>query len=198
MENTDTKDIKNRSVLRPGTILIASPLLNDPNFKRTVILILDKDANNGHIGLILNRNLDISMQEACDMPGKAGEMSLYHGGPVDLQRLFWLDSYGDRVKGSYEILPGINVGGDYDNLMDAISNTTDPQKNLRFYLGYSGWSAGQLEKEIEAGAWGIVDHILDPNLLLTLTGNEMWNAIAKWLGPAYRHWLLLPSDPNLN
>lgn len=198
MQNTNKPEIINHHIIKPGTLLIASPLLNDPNFRRTVVLILDQDKEKGYIGLILNRNLDLTLKDACGMPGAAGDLPLYHGGPVDLQRLFWLDSFGNKIKGSFEIMPGINVGGDYDNMIEALTTASKPEKDIRFYLGYSGWSAGQLEKEIDAGAWGIVDHILDPHILLTLSGMEMWNTVVRQLGPNYRHWLLLPADPNLN
>lgn len=185
--------------LKRGTILVSSPMLTDPNFKRSAILILDTDSQGGYIGLIINRKLEITLEEVCQLPGINGKMKIRSGGPVDLQRIFWLHNFGERLKGALEILPGLFVGGDYDEMISLFMNS---KKNLsddiHLYLGYSGWSKGQLEKEVEMGAWGIVNDLLDPQLLLEAEGDELWNRLCLRLGPDYRHWRIIPSDPSLN
>lgn len=200
MENNENTLHTNNQALTVagGEILLSSPLLTDPNFKRTAVLILEQDNNEGHIGLILNRALDLTLEEVCQMPGKGSDMKIYNGGPVDLQRIFWLHTLGDKLPGSIEILPGLYVGGDYDTLINAFATGEDLTGKIRFYLGYSGWTAGQLRKEIEAGAWGVLSHLLDPQQLMETDGDEMWHTLTRQLGEKYRHWLMIPSDPNLN
>lgn len=185
--------------LQRGTILVASPMLNDPNFKRTAILILDKDSSGGYIGLILNRELDLTLEEVLSLPGRNGKIRLRAGGPVDLQRVFWIHSLGDKLKGSIEILPGLYVGGDYDEMIAHLVNSEeDMRESIRLYMGYSGWSAGQLEKEIEGGAWAVLSDLLEPQLLLEMEGEEIWNQLSLRLGPDYKHWRIIPADPTMN
>lgn len=190
---------RHNTIIRNGQILVASPLLNDPNFRRSAVIVLEEDSKHGHIGLILNRELDLSLKDVCDMPGEGKDIPVYNGGPVDLQRLFWLHDLGPEVlAGSMEILPGLYIGGDYNVLIKAFANDRHLKGHIRFFLGYSGWGADQLEKEIEAGAWGVLETILDPKSLIEEKGPSMWYSLVRALGPKYRHWTMIPSDPNLN
>lgn len=193
-------DIENRAscAVREGDILLSSPLLTDPNFSRTAVLVLRKDADNGHIGLVLNRRLDLSLEEICQLQGEAGRHPVYSGGPVDLQRLFWIHTFGEELPGALEVLPGIFVGGDYNVLSDLLASGRNPQGEIRFYLGYSGWTSGQLDREVQVGAWGILRNILDPQMLLENDGQEMWQQLVRRLGKDFRHWLILPVNPDLN
>lgn len=183
--------------IHAGNLLIASPLLKDPNFNRSVVLILDRDVDRGFIGLVINRQLDISLQEICDIDDHDKPIAIFNGGPVDLQRLFWLHTMGDKIAGAKEVLPGIYIGGRFDDIRRYIIDGNPVEGHLRFYLGYSGWVKGQLEKEIESGAWHL-NPIADPAGILSEADDSFWNQQVKQLGPAFRHWLMLPPDPSLN
>lgn len=187
---------QNTPHIHQGNLLIASPLLKDPNFARSVVLILDRDSDRGFIGLILNHKLELSLQEICQIEKRGDDVPVFNGGPVDLQRLFWLHTLGDKIKDSKEVLPGIYVGGNYDDILAHIYDENIENK-IRFYLGYSGWVAGQLEKEVEGGAWK-VNSLTDPTEILKGEGETFWRDQVKQLGPSVKHWLLLPSDPSLN
>lgn len=198
-ENQKHTDINPSREYPRGAILLSSPLLSDPNFKRTAILILDQDESGGHIGLILNRPLDISLSEICKMPGKYAKQPVYNGGPVDLQRMFWLHTLGDLIPGSLEILPGLFVGGDYDTMIRLFEEgNVNLEHKIRFYLGYSGWAKEQLDAEVNSGAWGILPMLVDSNLVLDLDGEELWHQLCLLLSPEYRHWRMIPSNPELN
>lgn len=188
----------NRYKLKPGSLLVASPLLRDSNFARAVVLILDRDSGNGHIGLILNHRLDITLADVCGAEGTIGKEKIFNGGPVDLQRLFWVHSIGNKIEKSIELMPGIYVGGDFDSMRKEASTLSAPETEIHFYLGYSGWNAGQLEHEIEEGAWGVIGNLLDPRSIFDTEGLEMWHKCVRILGEPYRHWLALPPDPSLN
>lgn len=190
----------------PGSLLISSPLLKDPNFHRSVILILDKDKDNGYIGLILNHPMDLKFEDIFFPDSEESEMdfsglghkNFYYGGPVDMQRLFWLHTHGKEIKNSTEILPGIYVGGDYEDMYGFISSHPSAlNHSIRLYLGYSGWGKGQLENEIQQGAW-CINPIPDPSSLLNDESDSFWRNQVKALYPEMRHWLILPSDPTLN
>lgn len=196
-EKSDSRHISQHHI-HGGSLLISSPLLNDPNFKRSIVLILQQDPDNGYLGLVLNHQLDLSLNEICEMPGEASRMNVFNGGPVDLQRIFWLHTLGCQLQGSFEVLPGLFVGGDYDQLIQAFSKGERMKGKIRFFLGYSGWTSGQLEKEIDGGAWAVLSYPLDPKMLIEKSGEEMWYDEVRKLGEKYRHWLMLPSNPTLN
>lgn len=187
-----------RRQIRGGDILISSPLIKDPTFSRSAVLILERDSSGGHIGLVLNHAMELTLNEVCGMPGLGADIDIFNGGPVDLQRLFWVHTLGDRLPGSVEVLPGLWVGGDYEALMEWFASGAPVKENLRFFLGYSGWSAGQLEKEIQSGAWAVLSNFLDPGLLIRSAPDHVWHDLTRHLGPEYRHWLMLPPHPSLN
>ena len=187
-----------RPSLNGGDILISSPLLQDPNFKRSAVLILQRDSSGGHLGLVLNQPLQLSLNEVCHMPGPEAGLPLFGGGPVDMQRLFWVHTLGEQLPDSVEVLPGLWVGGNYETLMERFATGRPMKDHIRFYLGYSGWSPDQLEKEIDAGAWVVLSNFLDPGMLIRSSADRVWPDLVRNLGPSYRHWLMLPPHPSLN
>ena len=190
---------KDPTIVNPqkGDLLIAEPLLDEPYFKRSVILLLDEDNNQGHIGLALNKITPVSLQDLFPDWKAGAEVPVYSGGPVEADRLFMLHTMGDRFEGSMEVSPGLYVGANLDDIIDYINNNRYADGNIRFFLGYSGWSRGQLTSEILKNTWA-----LNPNPGHTdvLTGAEdlYWRREVRRLGEKYRSWLLVPSNPAFN
>ncbi len=190
---------KDPTIVNPqkGDLLIAEPLLDEPYFKRSVILLLDEDNNQGHIGLALNKITPVSLQDLFPDWKAGAEVPVYSGGPVEADRLFMLHTMGDRFEGSMEVSPGLYVGAKLDDIIDYINNNRYADGNIRFFLGYSGWSKGQLTSEILKNTWA-----LNPNPGHTdvLTGAEdlYWRREVRRLGEKYRSWLLVPSNPAFN
>ena len=190
---------KDPTIVNPqkGDLLIAEPLLDEPYFKRSVILLLDEDNNQGHIGLALNKITPVSLQDLFPDWKAGAEVPVYSGGPVEADRLFMLHTMGDRFEGSMEVSPGLYVGAKLDDIIDYINNNRYADGNIRFFLGYSGWSRGQLTSEILKNTWA-----LNPNPGPTdvLTGAEdlYWRREVRRLGEKYRSWLLVPSNPAFN
>ncbi len=190
---------KDPTIVNPqkGDLLIAEPLLDEPYFKRSVILLLDEDNNQGHIGLALNKITPVSLQDLFPDWKAGAEVPVYSGGPVEADRLFMLHTMGDRFEGSMEVSPGLYVGAKLDDIIDYINNNGNTEGNIRFFLGYSGWSKGQLTSEILKNTWA-----LNPNPGHTdvLTGAEdlYWRREVRRLGEKYRSWLLVPSNPAFN
>ena len=190
---------KDPSIVNPrkGDLLIAEPLLDEPYFKRSVVLLLDEDSNNGHIGLTLNKTTPVTLQDLFP-DWKAGrDVPGYCGGPVEADRLFMLHSLGDVFAGSMEVSPGLYVGAKLDDIIDYVNNHEYVEGSLRFFLGYSGWTKGQLTSEILRNTWALNPK---PDKQDMLSGSEdmYWRREVERLGGKYRSWLLVPSNPILN
>jgi putative transcriptional regulator len=137
---------------RSGVFLVASPQLTDPNFIRSVVYLLDH-GESGSLGFILNRPLDVPLGELwSEAPGGLADARIAaEGGPVDKHKGLLL--HGDiTLAGSQPMGEGIAVGGDLDALQERWGTGGD-HNGPRLFLGHSGWTAGQLDLEIEQGAW---------------------------------------------
>ncbi len=135
-----------------GHLLVASPELNDPNFARSVVLIIQHNSA-GAFGLVLTQSTNVSVEQVWQkVSGSTCRTrdAIYHGGPVDgpLMAL-----HADREIGGSEILSGALYSVAAEQLENLVVSNAQP---ARFFIGYSGWGDGQLERELEAGGWLIV------------------------------------------
>lgn len=190
--NNPTKVIPQR-----GSLLIADPMMNEVYFRRSVVMILDVDADKGHLGLTLNKTTRLTLKDLMPDWETGKNVPIYCGGPVDLERLFLLHTLGEIIPDAIEIIPGIYVGGDVDNILQYIEMGGEIENHLRFFLGYSGWSNGQLESEIARHSWA-VGSPSDGDCLLQGSENEYWRREVEKLGEQYRSWLVVPQDPSFN
>jgi len=139
-----------------GQFLVATDELRDPRFVRTVVYMVRHDAG-GAMGLIVNRPLgdaplsDLLQRLGLNGKGVAGEILVHYGGPVDAGRGFILHTTDYKIESTHVIKGGIAITVQPE-ILQAIGAGTGPRRSL-FALGYAGWSAGQLEGEIKAGAW---------------------------------------------
>lgn len=196
MMNRDNNQIS-KIKIEKGDLLLANPFLKQPDFYRSAVLILEKDAAGGFLGLTLNRPTRLLMQDLFDLPEEVMNVEVYGGGPVDNDRLFMLHRLGDRVDGSVEIANGIYVGGQLPDIAQAVTTGAAITGDMRFFLGYSGWAKGQLEEEIKDNFWAL-SREYDPSLLLTGSGSDYWREEVSRLGPDFRSWLVIPENPSDN
>ena len=180
-----------------GSLLVSEPLMNDNYFGRSAILVLDEPEDGGHFGLILNKPTDMTLKDLMPEWEGGSRIPIYCGGPVDLQRMFLLHTLGDTLGSCAEVLPGVYVGADLDKIIDYIDNGGEVDSKLRFFLGYCGWSPGQLAGEINGKTWA-VNALPKCDNLLKGDGVEFWRREVRDLGEDYRGWLLVPLDPSLN
>lgn len=180
-----------------GSLLISDPMMEDIYFRRSVAMILDEDVSHGFLGLTLNKCTRLTLHDLMPEWKKGRKIPVYCGGPVDLERLFLLHSLGDIIRGATEIIPGIFVGGDVDEILNYIDEGGPTEGRLRFFLGYSGWTDGQLEHEISLHSWAI-RYPLNGEGLLNGSENEYWRRQVSQLGENYRSWLMVPQDPSMN
>lgn len=180
-----------------GSLLISEPLMEDQYFSRSVILVLDEPEEGGHFGLILNKPTEMTLNDLMPDWEEGKKVPIYCGGPVDLQRMFLLHTLGDKLGSTAEILPGIFVGADLDKIIDYIEEGGEVEGKLRFFLGYCGWSPGQLAGEINGKTWA-VNALPQCHNLLKDSGVSFWSREVKDLGEDYRGWQIVPPQPWLN
>lgn len=187
------------STLRSGSLLISQPYLGDPNFERSVVLLCRHDDEEGTFGLMLNRPTTVRLGDAMSLPGgdehPAATLPLHVGGPVQPDTLHYLHQRPD-LPGAEPLADDVYWGGDFEALLGLISTGELTENNLRLYVGYSGWTAGQLAGEVQEKTW-----IVHPNAagkVFTLTTDAFWQAILREKGGRYRVLSNYPLDPRLN
>lgn len=150
---------------RSGVLLVATPQLTDPNFVRTVIYLLDH-GDGGSLGFIVNRPLELPLSELwTEAPVGLAESHLAaEGGPVDKHKGLLLHC-DTTLAGAQPMGEGVAIGGDLTALAERWATGGD-LSGPRLFLGHSGWTAGQLQNEIDEGAWvvrpGRLDLLLGP------------------------------------
>jgi putative transcriptional regulator len=139
--------------LGPGRVLIADKDLHDPHFQQTVIVLLSYDEDDGAGGVILNRPSEIPVSQALkEFPeAHSNRDPAFEGGPVQTKQVLALLRSSAKVEDADEVLPGIYSVGTTKLLRKALAAKMD----LRVFAGYAGWGPGQLEAEVDAGAWHV-------------------------------------------
>ncbi|MBV5326172.1 MAG: YqgE/AlgH family protein [Chlorobium sp.] len=180
--------------LQSGKLLLASANLLESNFKRTVLIICEHNES-GSLGFILNRPMEFKVCEAV-----AGfeeiEEPLHMGGPVQVDTVHFLHSRGDIIDGATEIFPGLFWGGDKNQVSFLLNTGVMQPSEIRFFLGYSGWSAGQLEEEFEIGSWYIAEASRD--VIFSDAYERMWSRSVRSKGGEYQFVANAPELPGLN
>lgn len=193
MDFLNLKKPKNDLSPAVGRLLIAEPFLSDPNFARSVILLCEH-GEEGTIGFILNRSTELTLGDL--LPGlSTPELSIYQGGPVQMDTLHMIHKKPADLGGN-EIFPGIYWGGSYEALQDLVTAEEQDADTLKLFVGYSGWSVGQLEKEMEEGSWIVAD--LRPQILFETSPENVWKEAIKTLGSEYAYLANMPLNPQLN
>jgi len=177
-----------------GKILISEPFLPDTFFNRTVVYLADHNAD-GSVGFILNKKLEIKVCDA--ISGFEGwDEFLSMGGPVAPDTLHYLHNLGEGIPKSVLVDENIYWGGDIDLIRDLISVGKLNNTQIRFFLGYSGWSAGQLEKELKENSWVIAK--INSDIVLNNQVDDAWKRVLRGLKKKYRVWADFPDSPDMN
>jgi putative transcriptional regulator len=173
-----------------GSLLVAHPNMLDPNFRRAVLFVSAHDTEDGALGVILNRPLDKQVADLVNEapPEGLGDIPVFLGGPVGKNQLMFAAFEWHKGEG---LKLNHNVGVDQAHqLVDE-----DPA-SVRAFVGYAGWSAGQLEAEMKQKAWILqkpTRSALAPARL-----PKLWFEIMRGLGPWYKMLAAAPDDPSLN
>ncbi|MGY6501356.1 MAG: YqgE/AlgH family protein [Acidimicrobiales bacterium] len=182
-------------VSHAGRLLVASPVIGDENFERTVVLLLDHD-DDGALGIVLNRPSHLSAHDV--LPGwsdlTAAPGVVFTGGPVEQEGIIGLGRRtGRTTEGPFQVTVG--PVGVIDLSVEPLE-AVGAVEGIRLFAGYASWGPGQLESELIASAWWIVD--ADPTDPLTDEPDDLWVSVLRRQPEPLRRWAFLPADANWN
>ncbi|HEX7716633.1 MAG TPA: YqgE/AlgH family protein [Marmoricola sp.] len=178
-----------------GALLIAAPTMGDPNFARSIVLLLDT-SESGALGVVLNRPTELEVADVLEPWADlvAGPRVLFQGGPVETDSALGVATVADeddpvgwrRVFGSTGL---VDLDAPVEIMASAVSS-------LRIFAGYAGWGAGQLEAEIEEGAWYVVP--AEPQDPFLADPERLWAQVLRRQGGQLAMLATMPAEPGLN
>jgi putative transcriptional regulator len=165
----------------PGMFLVARRALEDSHFGQSVVYLVEHDEG-GTLGLIVNRSSDVSLSEAVpDIEDKqATAHALHYGGPVGLPKILMLVRSESATKGMAHVVDDVYISSDR-RVLDEVLAAKKSDNELRFYIGYSGWAAGQLDFELMRGDWHVVG--ADTDAIFSGDTASLWNRLIEQLEP---------------
>src|SRR6516225_6056629 len=184
-----------------GRLLAATPQLGDPNFRRTVVLIVEDDLDEGTLGVVLNRPTEVPLDEVLEPwpPLASGPPVVFRGGPISPNSALALAlAYGSEEPVGWRSLEGtpmmsriglIDLGAPPELLAGGISS-------MRVFAGYAGWGAGQLREEIVEGAWYVLPG--DPADAFAADPERLWQQVLRRQGGELALVATFPDDPECN
>lgn len=183
-----------KTTIKGGSVLLSEPFMLDPNFKRSAVLLCEH-GEEGSIGFILNKKLDMRVDELiADFPDF--DTNIFFGGPVQTDTIHYIHNVGDLLEDSRKIAEGVWWGGNFEKLKFLISSNLITAANIRFFVGYSGWSEGQLMEELNYGSWVLAD--MHPNYLFKSRPESLWSQIMSNKGDAFSVIATMPDAVSWN
>ncbi|KMQ62408.1 transcriptional regulator [Chryseobacterium sp. BLS98] len=176
-----------------GKILISTPDISGDIFSRSVVLIVEHNES-GAFGLILNKKngqMSSKFKNFFDF-----KIEVYDGGPVENDKVFFIVKNKKVTEVYSEINKDFYITEDIESIISAVLNKELSINDVKIFSGYSGWSAGQLDDEVQRKMWTVVDIY---NLDYTLPNDQtLWKSIMQNLGGEYLLWANSPEDISLN
>jgi len=188
-------NFENKAPLKPGSILLSEPFSDDDYFSRSMVFICNQN-DDGYFGFVLNKYIENDINDFIEnFPSINTEISI--GGPVDTSNLFYIHSLGKEIPNSIAISAGLFIGGDFNTLKNTLLIDPNKANQVRFFVGYSGWGAGQLEKEIKDKAWIVLNNLKKEDILDT-SHSDIWVEMMEKLGGKYKMMAKFPQNPSDN
>jgi putative transcriptional regulator len=177
----------------PGRLLVATPLLGDPHFARTVVYLLEHDGG-GTVGVVLNRPSHTPVGQVLPdwHDAVCGPAVVFGGGPVQPDGALCLGQLPAEVSGIRPVVDGVATV-DLDGDVTVIGSSA---RNLRVFAGHAGWSPGQLDGELAEGAWWAFTG--SPADLFTESPKTMWAQVLRRQGAPFNLISTYPADASLN
>ncbi|MGM0479030.1 MAG: YqgE/AlgH family protein [Bacteroidota bacterium] len=186
---------QNRRKPRKGRVLLSDPFSDDDYFGRSVVYLCEYNEK-GTFGFVLNNFLDLNLADvAKNFPDIQTNVSI--GGPVQTESIYFIHTLGELLPNSVSVEDGIFLGGDYDMLMQLIQEDKISSRQVRFFLGYSGWTGGQLEEEIQRNTW-LVAPVLNAGEIMDHTIEDIWQRFMRREGKKYDILARSPLDVSAN
>jgi putative transcriptional regulator len=190
---SDFFKIDNTLNLEIGRLLLSEPLSDDDYFGRSVVLLTEYSKKQGSVGFVLNKKSDYALSDLVE--DIQMDFSVYKGGPVEPNTLHYIHTKKE-IKGALPIVDEIFWGGDFEQVKEWINLGLITQNEIQFFMGYSGWSARQLEEELKQNFWLIM--ALSNSKDIFNHTEAFWKSCIRNLGDTYSSWLNVPDNPSLN
>jgi putative transcriptional regulator len=179
-----------------GKILISEPFLQSIFFQRSVILLV-KNNLQGAMGFVLNKQTDLILNDFFPELNHFPEIPIYLGGPVHANHLYFIHTLGnDFIPDGVNVFDDLYFDGNFEALRHYIAAGGTIEGKVKFFIGYSGWTGGQLDAEINRDSW-LVGQTPVKNIML-LDGDDFWNKSVDSFGNQYIAWKSYPKNPEMN
>lgn len=177
-----------------GRLLISEPFLPDTFFNRTLVYLTEHNEK-GSVGFIINKSINIKVSDALEgFPGWNEKLTM--GGPVAPDTLHYLHTLGNIIPDSVCVADDIYWGGNIEVVKELVNSGKAGSGDIRFFLGYSGWGEGQLERELQENSWIIADVV--PEVVMKYRKDDSWKTVLRSLNKKYRFWAEFPESPEMN
>ncbi len=188
-----------RGDVRSGSLLVSEPFLRESYFNHSVVCLVEYGGKCvTSMGVVMNKPTDYCLSDLLDGVTREDPVPVYCGGPLSVDRLYCIHSLGeDLIPGAKRICDGLYIGGDINAMIDYVNSGYPLDGNIRFYLGYSGWDAGQLDSELEDNVWAVTQ-IKSTENLLSGSADGYWHGLVREMGADYKGWTYHPQNPCLN
>ena len=180
---------------KKGDLLISEPFLSDPNFSRTVILLCEHNEE-GSFGFVINKQATVKLNELISEAGDR-EDKIFIGGPVQQNTLQFIHRSDGLIEGSIKVQEGIYWGGDFQQMLAMIDGDLIKEEDIKFFVGYSGWGAGQLKGELELNSW-IISRNVKIEQIFNTDVESLWKEVLNTMGGKFKIVANFPVDPRLN
>jgi len=180
--------------LKPGVLLISEPFLEGSAFHRSVVLLCEH-SNSHSFGLILNQKQEVVFDSIVDEK-VLENVPLFSGGPVDPTIMQFLHRRPDLIPDGIEISKGIFWSGSFEKAIEHVVSGAIDFKEIKFFIGYSGWGAGQLAREVKKNSWYI--HPAREDYVFDESNKNLWRTVLYDKGGDFRVLSTYPDDPTLN
>jgi putative transcriptional regulator len=180
--------------LSKGDLLMSEPFLPDPNFERSVIMLTEYNQV-GSLGFVINRQSDMVLDDFGEIFQNM-DTPVYIGGPVEQNTLHFIHSAGDKISGATQVSPTFYWGGNIEETVRLVKIGVLKDHQIRFFVGYSGWSKGQLDAELNAKTWIHLKKYQEN--LFEIDPSNMWREILKNQEGELKIMANYPLDPRMN
>jgi putative transcriptional regulator len=184
---------KQRIKPKQGSILISEPSLRDFYFRQSVVLLAEHNEE-GTFGVIINKPIEARLKDI--VKGfSAYNLPVYLGGPVKTDSIFFIHTR-QEVENSVPIMQGLYWGGDLGVIKTMLRSKEITPDEIRFFIGYSGWSPNQLDRELKEKSWVLSQTTVSE--VINAHPETLWSNYLKNMGQDYAIWANFPADPTFN
>lgn len=182
-------------MISPGenTLLIADPFLKDNHFTRSVVFLCNHDKE-GSFGFSLNKKFDYHLNDLIEHI-QIPDIPVFVGGPVGNDALHFLHQF-PSIADAQKINDGLYWGGNFEDVVSLLHSGAYDSNKIKFFVGYSGWGANQLQEEMKDKSWLVAE--ADSKIIFETSYDLVWKESVKKLGKDYLEIINYPLDPQFN